>query len=377
MKEIIVLFSLLCMSLPAHAQLKRFTPNESTRLVIASPVRVKESSKAKTTKKRATSVAKPAASDHLLYRNIVRRYSWIEGVGKPLTQEEANHLPFYYKLSLKNDKGHWQHIQAMHGNSMTTQHNAETYIINTQYDDAYNLREWRERFSKVCQWYITSDLSGENVAEERAYDKDGYMVYGFQPVRNGDNRVVASYTDGYGYPIEIDESQAYMYGNVVMITYDGQGRDSIVDYLDGAGLRRANNDGVDQRRYEYDSQGRIIRSYSCNAVGDKVIDNWGNCGSTKVYEVNGTDYVLTITDAEGKPMRMPARRVKNDTETFVSCRYRHDKWGRLQERVFLDGNGKPDKTLNGVHRIVYHYSDQGAMLSEEHYDLENRRIKNR
>lgn len=45
-----------------------------------------------------------------------------------------------------------------------------------------------------------------------------------------------------------------------MVTYNKNGNDSIVDYLDGAGLRRMNNDSVDQRRYEYDAQGRLIKN---------------------------------------------------------------------------------------------------------------------
>ncbi len=369
MKAIILPF-LLSASLPISAQLVKFKPNESTRLIL--PLHVQPRHKTPTKgRKNNTSVRIP---NYVLYRDVVRKFSWIEGVGKPISQEEANHLPYYYRLSMKNNKGHWQHIQAMHGDTLTVKHNMDTYIINTQYDNSYNLKEWRERFSKACQWYITSDLSDENVVEERAYDKNGYMVYGFQPVRNGKNSVVASYTDGYGYPIDIDESPKYTYGNVVIITYDEQGNDSIIDYLDGAGLRRANNDGVDQRRYEYDTQGRIIKIYSCNAVGDRMIDNWGNCGCIITYDAIGRDYTVTIVDTENKSMRMPNKKAK-ETETYVCCKYIHDKWGRLSERIFVDEKGQPDATLNGIHRIEYQYSDKGVLLSEKHYDLEDNIIK--
>ena len=369
MRKVLVLLVLLSSTLFVRAQLSVFKPNESTRLVLSTPKPVRQKVVAKKIKGEKAAVN----NDFVLYRTVGRRFSWIVGIGKPITQEEANHLPYYFKLSQKNDKGHWQHIQAMHGNALTTHHKQNTYIINTQDDDSYVLKDWREQFSKVCQWYITSDLSGDQVAEERAYDKNGYMVYGFQPIKNGKGRVVASYTNSYGYPIEIEESDNHIYGNVVMITYDKQGNDSIVDYLDGAGLRRANNDGVDQRRYEYDSQGRLLKNYSCNAVGDKMIDNWGNCGNVITYDTHG-DYTVMRVDTEGNPMRMPGKRAK-DLETYICCKFKHDKWHRLIERIYQDANGNDDSTLGGVHRVVYQYSDKGILLSEKHYDINNQLMK--
>ena len=372
MKYICILLFLFSSLLAKAQQLAGFKPNESTRLVLS----VSKPSKSKTSvvvKKNRRQVVVHTV-DYVLYKNVDRRFSWLEGVGKPITQEEANHLPCYYKFSKKNAKGHWQHIQAMHGKSLTTNHDVKTYIIDAQHDNSSNLSEWRKRFAEICQWYIASDLSGDNVVEERAYDKNGYMIYGFQPIKNGNNRIVASYTDGYGYPIEIDENTNYTYGNVVMVTYNKNGNDSIVDYLDGAGLRRMNNDSVDQRRYEYDAQGRLIKKYSCNAAGDKMIDNWGNCGLMKVYDANGKDYTVTIIDTDDKPMRMPGKRA-GDIDTFICCKYKFDKWNRLQARTYLDENRNPDTTLNGIHRIEYIYSDTGKLLSEKHYDLKNNLIK--
>lgn len=358
----------LCFSLLAKAQLSGFRPNESTRLVVDVP----KQSKTKVVKNKPQTIV--PVVDYVLYGNVGRRFSWIEGVGKPITQEEANRLPCYFRLSKKNDKGHWQHIQAMHGDSLTTRHDVNAYIIDARHDSSHNLREWRKRFSGICQWYITSDLSGENVVEERAYDKNGYMIYGFQPVKNGKNRVVAGFIDGYGRPVEIDEDSSRTYGNVVMVTYNRNGNDSIVDYFDGAGFRRRNNDGADQRRYEYDCQGRVVKKYSCNAAGDGMMDNWGICGRVRVYDANGRDFTETIVDTEWKPMRMPAKRAEY-TDTFVSCRYKFDKWNRLVERTCVDGKGNPDSALNGVHRIEYIYSDTGDLISEKHYDLGNNLIK--
>lgn len=350
---------------PFQAQVRSFAPNKRTKLELEPPRYVKVSKvKNRTVKKEP---------DYVLYRNIVRQYSWIVGQGDPITQEVADHLPYYFKLSLKNEKGHWLHIQAMRGDSLTEKHEQDTYILNPNTDMSEENRVWREKLARVCQWYITSDLSGELVVEERAYDKGGNMIYGFQPVKNGRNRVVGSYINDYGYPVDIAESSLYTYGNVVMITYDSHGYDSIIDYLDGAGLRRQNNDGGDQRRYLYDRKGRILRVTSNNAVGDCMIDNWGNCGNIYKYDDAGNSYVKTRVDDELKPMRMPVGR-SGILDTYISCKVILDKWGRKKEMIFLDAEGNPDVTLAGIHRVVYEYSDTGILQKEMYFDLNDNLI---
>lgn len=357
-----ILFLLLAAVMPvAEAQqLVRFRPNEATRLELDRPVG------------RAVK-AEPGKADpepdYVLYRDIIRRYSWIEGKGDPISQEVADHLPCYFRLSLKNSKGHWQHIQAMHGDSLTQNHGKGTYILDPGWDTSDENREWREKLLRICQWYLTSDLSGEQVAEERAYDKYGYMIYGFQPIRNGGNRVVASYINDYGYPVDITDTGEYTYGNVVMITYDSHGYDSIIDYLDGAGLRRLNN-GVDRQQYVYDEKGRVLRSSSNNAVGDYMINDWGICGNIYEYDNAGNSYTITRVDHEMRPMRMPDWGIGR-LETYIRCRVQLDRWGRKREVVFLDAEGNPDTTLDGIHRVVYEYSDKGVLLSETCYDLDN------
>ena len=51
------------------------------------------------------------SSDFVLFREVVRKYTWMEGLGSSITQEEANHLPYYYRLSMKNDAGHYQVVE--------------------------------------------------------------------------------------------------------------------------------------------------------------------------------------------------------------------------------------------------------------------------
>lgn len=373
-KRIIIFFSFIIM-LCSHASsqgLRSLVPrNEATRLVIPLQSRptqkVRQVQKVKGHNMPAQSKIEPA---YALYRNVIRRYSWIEGLGEPISQEVANHLPCYFRFSLKNNKGHWQHVQAMKGNSRTTHHGKSTYILDAENDTTKANEEWRNKLSTICQWYIISDLSGENVAEERAYDNEGYMIYGFQPVKNGKNSVICSYINDYGLPVDINESENYTYGNVVMITYDHAGRDSIVDYLDGAGYRRLNNDGVDERRYEYDSKDRVIMKTSNNCVGDRIYDNWGNSGVKYTYDDADNSYTITVLNKYLEPMRMPSERA-GKIDTYICCKVELDRWGRIIQRTFLDDNGKDDTTDAGIHRVVYQYSDDGSIGDVKYYDINN------
>ena len=132
---------------------KKKGTNQSTRLVLTIP-----SSKRLSDNK---------VEEYVLYRDIIRKYSWYEGVGTPISQETANHLPFYYKLSMKNNHGHWQHIEAMHQNEMTSNHSLNTYVLDKRNDNDNNCKEWIDKLKTVAQWFITSDLSGNEVVEER------------------------------------------------------------------------------------------------------------------------------------------------------------------------------------------------------------------
>lgn len=313
------------------------------------------------------------SDEYVLYRGLVRRYTWLVGQGEPITQEVANHLPFYFRLSMKNEKGHWQHIEAMHGDSLITYHNENPYFINKNYDGEIANYEWVLQIRKVAQWYITSDMSGEFVVEERAYTIDGEMVYGFIPIRNDLIHVTGSYNDSWGKPVDFNEKEGCTYGSVVYITYDKNGCDSIIDFLDGQGLRKTNTNGVDQERIIYDEQLRKKFHTSHNCVGDYVIDNWGNCGNIYEYAADGMSYTIMRVDNNLKPMRMPSNRA-DQSDTYIKCKVQLDEWGRECERIFLTPEDDKDTTLSGIHRVKSEYSKDGSLLHRIYYNISNSEI---
>ena len=340
-------------------EVKKQGVNKSTRLVLSTPTN-NPSSKRRTSNEEVV--------DYALYRNLIRKYTWYEGLGAPISKETAKHLPFYYKLSMKNDQGHWQHIEAMHQDTLTNKHDQSTYVLDKRFDDDENSKEWIEKLNTVTQWFITSDLSGKEVVEERAYNKDGDLVYSFIPVKNTDGRVTGSYNDAWGYPVDMREDENNTYGSVVRITYDHCGRDSIIDFLDGEGLRKYNSNGVDQQRFQYDDKDRTVLVTSHNMVGDYTNDNWGNCGNRYQYSDTDGQYSVIRVNKNMVPMKMPAIRA-DGTRTFLRCDIKQDRWGRDVEAVMLDAEGHPDATSTGVHKIIYHYDDKGIVLSTTYQDI--------
>lgn len=313
-------------------------------------------------------------SDAQLYRDIIRKYSWWEGLGEPIDHATAMHLPYYYRLSMKNEKGHYQLVEALHHDTLTTHHPLGTYLLDKDEEDNIN-QYWRQQLRTVGQWVMYPDPSGEDLAEERAYEakqKDAKLVYSMQVIRNDSLRATLSYTNSFGYPADMNENDENIYGSVVMITYDNDGRDYIIDFLDGGGYRKLNLDGVDQRRYYYDKEDRKILVTSNNCLGDIATDNWGNAGVMYVYDMSST-YSKVNLDVNLEPTRMPDLRA-SAVETFVRCDFDLDEWGRVTTATMLTAEGEPDATLGGIHKIVFDYDNDGMPLSVKYYDLNNQEI---
>ena len=354
-------------SISAISEAKKQGVNLNTRLVLAPSVgntSTKKSAKRKTVQSPGEAAAPKEREviDYVLYRGLVRKYTWYEGLGKPISKETAQHLPVYYKLSMKNDKGHWQHVEAMHQDTLTSQHDQNTYVLDKRKDNDESSKEWRTKLATVAQWFFITDLEGDKVVEELAYDKNGDLVYSFIPEKKTNGEIMGSYNDAWGLPIDMCENENNTYGSVVNITYDHCGRDSIIDFLDGKGQRKYNTYGVDQQRYQYDDKDRIILSSSHNLVGDFTTDNWGNCGNRYVYDDDGNKYSVLRVDRNLAPMKMPSLRA-DGTRTFMRCDIYLDAWGREVEAVMCDADGNPDTTSTGIHRIMYKYNDKGVLLS--------------
>ncbi len=266
------LLALLMMaSIAAWAQgIRDYMPNPATRLSLDDNYRQavrKTQRKALDLKK-----AEDTIPQYLYYDAIVRRNSWLQGQGKPLTLEEAKEKKnVYYRLSLPTDGARYMHIEQMRGDSliadsMLTASSQYLYdLISKSGEDP-----WNKRVGSIAQWLIAPSLDGKSVIEERAYDREGNMVYSLQPFPGSDGNIVVSFNNSWGYPVDFDEKKENFYGSVIEIKYDPNGYDGQIDYFDGLGLRKRNIKGVDQVRYVRDNEGNVKSVTYHNIVGDRM-----------------------------------------------------------------------------------------------------------
>jgi hypothetical protein len=244
--------------------------NEATKLVI------EQQNKQHTTNK----VSK---ADTLYFSDVIKCHSWLIGRGDSISHDVAMTLPIYYRFSLKNDKGHWQHIEAMHQNVYASENKLCCYFgslsdsVPNRDESAYQL------VGKAVQWFEYSDFEGENVVEERAYDDDSNLLYSLQYNPISDGRIIASYTDSSGLPIEFSEDANYTYGSVCAITYDKYGYDGLVEYMDAAGYDRTYTNGVYQIKRTYTADGILMEMAFRNAIGNLM-------NGTSGYSVAKYDY---------------------------------------------------------------------------------------
>ena len=307
-----------------------------------------------------------------LYAKLVKRYGRWEGYGKPISKDFASHTSYYYRLTYLDGGKYPARIEALDGyHQLSANHDMGTYLVNqfSETDKGAD-KEWVEKLKSVCQWDFVYN-SKEEVVMERAYDWNGNMVYSYYPVKVGD-KVAGTFTDNLGMPAKL-RSDSIGGGNVVYISYDENGFESLLEFMDENGYRRTNKDGAYMTRRTYTNEGLQLSDASCNIAGVRTIDNFGNCGWTAEYNAKGDSVFTTYLDDRWEPIR-----IQNNVDPYsidvVKTLQRYDEYGRLIEYAYFDTNNKPDKNRLGIHKTKHTYNERGRRISVAFYDIEGNLI---
>lgn len=310
-------------------------------------------------------------SDTIYCLSTQKQHGWF----LPLDIVSLNNAKKYGKYIMftrKNALGHWTKFETFDNYGNRESMGFRPYILSE--DDPQGDQKWIAKVNKGCIHEMIADPLGENVVQERVYDKDNNLVFSFSRTPIGENKYIGTYKDVYGLPAEMRKDSTFTYGTLVVITEDKWGNDSTIEYVDAKGVPKDNSNGVGMSFYIYDKDGRVIRQGSANHDGEYVIDNWGNCGTEFLYDKKSGKLIATISmDNYWKPKQLPNLRNEAGWWAGITKRlYKYNDYGRLSEQIFVTTDNKPDTNIYGTHRIVYTYDDYGNTTSLTGYGIDGK-----
>lgn len=311
--------------------------------------------------------------DSAYYQHFIKRNGWFEGHGPKLTLKEASHLGCYYKFSKKNDAGHWTLMQAFDGyGNLTTNHSYAAYILDqNDENDAGANRAWKEKMQSMCQIEIIGSSDGKEVIQERSLDASGNVVFAGIPTRTGLNTYLYSYIDSWGRPAYIRTDSLgndLGYANFVEVTRDDRGFEILFKFTDRNGIPAKNKDGAYMSKREYDDEGNELKSMSLNILGNRIIDDFGNCGMEYTYDNKGNMLTAMSHNEDWKPESYSQTERSSLDDNTCGYWFKYDDYGREIERGFLDTLGHFCANRYGVYRIVREYNDHGLQTHAVSYD---------
>ena len=323
-------------------------------------------------RKTITAASKPKNEPDTVYCITTKKqHGWFMPLDV-VTKEQGRKNGGYLMFTRKNALGHWTKFEKFdsYGNRSTA--GFRPYILSE--DDPQGDKNWIQRVKTGCICEIIADPQGENVVQERVYDKDMNLVYSFSHTPVGKGKYIGTYKDVYGLPAEMRIDSTFTYGTLVVITEDKWGNDSTIEFVDAKGVPKNNSDGAGMHVYIHDKNGRVIRNGSANHKGEFIIDNWGNCGGESIYDdKTGLCTAAINMDNHWKPIPLPNLRKEAGWGAGTTKRlYKYDNDRRLIEEKFVTLENKPDTNVYGTHRIVRTYDDFGNVTSYTGYGIDGK-----
>lgn len=296
----------------------------------------------------------PAIIQDTAYYEYVQRFnSWLVGIGDSLTYDEAKKRLRYYRFTMKNDKGHWQHIETMSGDSRAIDYGGLWYFSYKESGNSESNDDVKDAINNISQWFEICDLDGENIVEERTYNTDGDLLFTLQFNKTRQGKVMVSYVNKNGFPIDFCVDNRYNYGSVAAITYDSHGRDHLIVYLDGAGYSRPSTRGTYMMERHYDDDHFIKSTRTLNVSGTPMDNSCGVCYLEWKYDEKHISGYLSYYDKYHKPVRNndtdDTSIVPNNFQTrYTEC---DDTGIPINILYYFENDGILEKDeINGIHQ---------------------------
>lgn len=317
--------------------------------------------------------AEPFQRNDTLYCSMLRK---IHGWSAPLDtidKEHIAHREIMARFTCRYPSGYWGKMEFVDREGNLTASGMSAYILNVNGTDTNADDGWVRLLKSVCFYEFIADPSGERLIQERAYDKDGNLVYVYSRVPTGNGQCTGSYKDRYGLPAEMRKDSLFTRGTLVRITEDRWGNDSVVQHIDAKGMPKPDIAGAAMQVYVRDEYGQTLKQESRDKDGKLTIDDWGNCGIEYTWLPDHNIHTSTMMDDKWQPMRLPLNEKTYDENNVgaIKTRFSYDRYGNKTEESYYTADDVPDCNLYGIHRVVYEYDDRGNTIKVVNYDMDN------
>lgn len=315
------------------------------------------------------------------YAKIVNKYTWLKGADK-LSEKEATFLGHHYVFYKTGRYAKYaDSIEARNGyGELTSDHAMTTYLVN-QFDDTDNKadKQMLENLKTVVKWVLVPNNTKEYCLQEKAYNKDGKLIYSFNNTITDNKSVfISTYVDEYGFPIVMRDS-CYIH---LRTTMNKDGYQVLREFFDDKGFPVMNKDGAFQTESSYFSNGIQKSEASRFLNGHLMIDYAENCG-WEFLEMSEDGYNSSLSmyfDADKKPCRV------SDGTMFK--RWEYDDHGRVTQETYWKTNETsmnvdvfkfaldegliellPDTNRYGAHGYIMEYNRYGQNSCNYAIDL--------
>lgn len=289
------------------------------------------------------------------YHKIVNQYGFWKGVGHKLTEGEMKHMNVYYRLLRRVGlpaSAPFEYMQIVNSyGELTANGSYQPHLSLIAVSDS----AWDEKLESFCQ--AEKIIRNGMLVQENYFDADGKLILQYHPVSISKGHIVGHYTDAYGSFAKLSKVDGNDY---ISIWLDENGYEEKIAIIDEEGYMKPNKNDAFIDLRTHDKDGNVIRGMSTDALGNPMIDNWGNCGWESTFDKDGHELTNVTINERGEPMRMPRKKTR---ETSYKRVYTYDQWGNMLTKTYLDPEDRPDTIRGGIHRYVYTYNDRGQETS--------------
>lgn len=282
------------------------------------------------------------------YLTVVNKNGQWVGIGEPLTEKQMSKAQVYYRLSKPNPEAPFIYMQVFNSlGQLSTNHSWGPYMANPFGSDEGIQYSWKAKLEDICQF--EKIFHNGTLVQENMYNTSGELVLQYNLAYASENHIIGHYTDANGVFALLRKDEKCKY---VSVKLDNNGFTSQVAFIDENGRLRRNGDNAFMQCFKKYENGLAEYTYSGDALGNPMIDSWGNCGWHQTYFANGKVKTQSCVDASFNPRRMPHKR--NTTDVY-NIKYKYDKWGNLIEGRYYNDKWEPDTATGGIHsyRITY------------------------